>query len=411
LKIENMPIFSYKALDSTGKSYKGKLEAADKFALGKALKEKGDQIISAEVFTGRSKLAFVMNLSLRLGKVKEQEKIIFSRNLGSMIDAGLPLSRGLSVLERQTRNKKFKNILAGLQDSINKGQSFHDSLKKYPDVFSSLFTSMVAAGEEGGNLSMALKNISGQMEKTHAIKKKIKGAMMYPAVVVSLMIVLGFLMMIFIVPTLSATFSELGVDLPLSTRIIIAISTFFRDHYLLALLIAIAVFVGAYFGFRSRVGKKMMDWVFLHMPLISPLTKGINSARTARTLSSLLVSGVDYIVAIQITENVLQNSFYKKVLVEAGKRVEKGEPISKILLENEKLYPAFVGEMANVGEETGNLAKMFESVATFYEDEVEQKTKDMSTLIEPFLMIIIGTGVGFFAISMLSPTYSLVDAI
>lgn len=407
-----MPLFSYKLLTPQGESQKGKEKAESQEALQKKLTEDGSQIVFIEKVDKESLLLrFKEKADTLLGKVKEHEKIILARNLGSMLEAGLALSRGLSVLERQTRNKKLKNVLSAVQEDVRKGTSFNEALAKHPKEFSKLFVSMVAAGEQSGNLSAALKDISEQMEKTYTIKKKVKGALMYPAVILGIMVIIGILMLVYVVPTLTNTFTELGVELPLSTRFIIGISDFLRNQVLLATGLALVLGIGLFYFFRSKRGQRILDWLFLHFPVISGITKGINSARTARTLSSLLSAGVEYLEAVSITENVLQNSYYKAVLVEAKEKVGKGEPISKTFLSYEKLYPIFVGEMASVGEETGNLSEMFAGVADFYEDEVQQKTKDMSTLIEPFLMVIIGAAVGFFAISMLTPTYSLVNAI
>ncbi len=407
-----MPLFSYKGLTEKGEADEGKLEAQTREEVVSMLEGKNEQVVFVEEIERKAYISGIIGYADQfLGKVKEQEKIILARNLGSMIDAGLALSRALSVLERQTRNKKLKKVLQSVQEKISAGSSFHEALENHPKEFSKLFVSMVAAGEESGNLSESLKNVSEQMEKTNAIKKKVKGAMMYPAVILGIMTIIGIIMLIYVVPTLTATFTELEIDLPLSTRFVIGLSDFLREQALLAVLILLVSAGGLVYFFKTKIGKRILDWTFLHIPVVGGITKGVNSARTARTLSSLLSAGVEYVEAVSITENVLQNSYYKAVIKEAGEKVEKGEPISKILLQYEKLYPVFVGEMASVGEETGNIAKMFAGVADFYENEVEQKTKDMSTLIEPFLMVIIGAAVGFFAISMLTPTYSLVNAI
>lgn len=407
-----MPLFSYKILDPQGESQTGKENAESQESLQQKLTDDGSQVVFIEEVDKHSfLLRFKNKADQLLGKVKEHEKIILARNLGSMLDAGLPLSRGLSVLERQTRNKKLKTVLVAIEEDVSKGTSFNDALRKHPKEFSKLFVSMVAAGEQSGNLSEALRNISEQMDKTYTIKKKVKGALMYPAVILGIMIIIGILMLVYVVPTLTSTFEELGIELPLSTRFIIGMSDFLRNQALIALGSALLVGGGVFYFFKTKVGRRTTDWTLLHVPVISGITKGINSARTTRTLSSLLKAGVEYLEAVSITENVLQNSYYKAVLVEAKDKVGKGDPISKTFLAHEGLYPVFVGEMASVGEETGNLSEMFAGVAEFYEDEVEQKTKDMSTLIEPFLMVIIGAAVGFFAISMLTPTYSLVNAI
>ena len=218
-------------------------------------------------------------------------------------------------------------------------------------------------------------------------------------------------MMVYMVPTLTATFISLGVELPISTKIIIAISNFLKDYLVFVIIGTISLIIGSIFAFRTKQGILFADTFLLHMPIVGQIVKQINSARTARTLSSLLSAGVDIVVAIDVTKNVIQNIYYKEILEKIQITIQKGDQISKVFLENEKFYPLFVGEMVAVGEETGKIGEMLLGVANFYEDEVDQKTKDMSSVIEPFLMIFIGLAVGFFALSMLSPMYSLADSI
>jgi len=270
---------------------------------------------------------------------------------------------------------------------------------------------MIKAGEESGNVSGSLNIVADQMEKTYLLTKKVRGALIYPAVIISVMVVIAVLLLIFMVPTLTATFEGLGVELPLATRILIYVSSFLVENTL-AVLIGILLFVVCLVAFlRSRAGRNFSDIVTVHLPVIGEMIKEFESARTARTLSSLLSSGVEIVVALDVTIDVLQNHLYKEALVRARTAIEKGESMSAVFIEHDKLYPLFVGEMVAVGEETGKISEMLMGVADYYEEEVDQKTKDLSTIIEPVLMIIIGIGVGIFAISMLAPTYSLVDYI
>jgi len=270
---------------------------------------------------------------------------------------------------------------------------------------------MVKAGEEGGTLPEALRTVSLQMERSLQLKKKIQGALIYPAIILVALVVIGVLMLVFIVPTLQETFEDMGGELPGSTQAIITASEFLMNNTLLS----IVLFVGIIFSFirilKTKRGKRAFEWTVLHLPIIGNLAKEINSARTARTLSSLLTSGVDMLSAIEITGEVVQNSFYREVLTDAKERVQKGTALHEIFAEHEDLYPVFVGELTAVGEETGKLPGMLLQVAEFYEGEVEQKTKDMSTVIEPFLMIIVGVVVGFFAVSMIAPIYSITSGI
>jgi len=405
-----MPFFKYKALTPKGQTIEDRVEASDRFAIYKKIKEEGNTVVFVtEESTSKSKL--VTSLESLFSKVNTQEKIIFARNLGAMIEAGLSMTRALSVMEKQTKNKKLKSVLGTILDNVSKGKSLADSLKDFKDIFPPLFISMVKAGEESGNLANSLKIVALQMDKSHALVKKIRGALIYPAVIVSLMIVIGVLMMIYMVPTLTETFQGLGVDLPLSTRIIINISEFLRHNILITLISVIALVAALFVFVKTKTGINFFHKFVLKLPIVGNITKEVNSARTARTLSSLLSAGVDIVAALTVTEEVIQNIYFKKIINKAQISVEKGDPISGVFIANEKLYPIFVGEMMNVGEETGRMAEMLLNVATYYEDEVDQKTKDMSTIIEPVLMILIGIAVGIFAISMLAPTYSLVEQI
>ena len=406
----SMAIFNYKAVGKDGKEISGQMPAKDKFELYHLLKKDGSTVVSAEEVKGGG-FSFANILSLfGFGGIGTHDKIIMARNLGQMIDAGLPITRGLSIMERQAKAGKLKDLLKSLNESIAKGNTLSDSMKNYPKVFSALFISMVRAGEESGNLASALRTVADQMEKTFQLNRKIRGAMMYPAVIMCLMVVIGVLMMVYMVPTLTSTFSGLGVQLPFATRLIIAVSHFLQS-YLILVIIGTIVFIGFFMaGLRTARGQKMLDFSLLHLPIVGEITKQVNAARTARTLSSLLSSGVDIVMAIDVTKDVLQNFYYKQIMDEIKNTVQKGASISAVFTENEKLYPLFVGEMVSVGEETGKIGEMLMSVANFYEDEVDQQTKDMSSVIEPVIMIVIGIAVGFFAIAVLTPMYSLASA-
>lgn len=405
-----MPIFKYKILGPDGKPKEGTMESKDKYSLYHTIKQDGSTVVSAEEVGGKNNSSF-FSMSFSVGSgVKMHDKIVFARNLSKMIDAGLPVTRGLSIMERQAKGR-FKKVLGELNDSISKGNTFSDSMKNYPEIFSTLFVSMVRAGEESGNLSLALNNVGMQMEKSYQLTRKIRGAMMYPAVIFSLMAVIGVLMMVYMVPTLTSTFVGLGIKLPLSTRIIIAISDFMKNYFIYIIFGAILFISSIVFALKTIVGQRFIDTVLIKLPVIGTIVKQVNSARTARTLSSLLSSGVDIVVAIGVTKEVVQNHYYKDVLDEIQNVIQKGDQISSVFSAHNDLYPLFVGEMVSVGEETGKIGEMLLSVATFYEEEVDQQTKDMSSIIEPVLMIVIGVAVGFFAISMLGPTYSLADAL
>ncbi len=402
-----MANFEYKALKSDGEEFEGKAEASDKLSLARDLKKSGYTLLSAKnLDEGAGLLERLNNL---FGKIKIHEKIIFAKNLSAMIKAGLSLSRAMDIIGKQTTNAKFKKIAEGLSQEIKKGGNLSQAMAKFSDVFPPLFVSMVKAGEESGAIAESLKSVADQMDKSYALEKKVKGALIYPAIVVSAMVIVGILMLIFVVPTLTSTFKELKVELPASTKLIVAISDFMAENTILALLIIVAAVAGTIFASKTERGKKFLDSAVLRLPIIGELVKKTNSSRTTRTLSSLLGSGVSIIEAISITEEVVQNHHYKEILKNAKTKVEKGEALSKSFIESDKFYPILVGEMMAVGEETGRLSEMLVEIASFYEEEVESATKNMATIVEPFLMVIVGGVVGFFAVSMISPTYSLLN--
>ena len=270
---------------------------------------------------------------------------------------------------------------------------------------------MVRAGEESGRLSESLQTLGTQMERSSSLRKKIKGAMMYPSIVIIILVIIGVLMMIYVMPSITETFEGLGADLPGTTQFLIATSKFMSNNVILTFTILIGSIVSVISFFRTAIGKKVASWVIPKLPVIGTMAKETNAARTARTLSSLLSSGVDVIRALNITEQVVQNYYYKEIIAEAAVRVEKGTALSEIFIEREDLYPILVGEMILVGEETGGIAHMLKELAVFYENEVEQKTKDLSTIVEPILMVVIGGVVGFFALAVIAPIYSIGDSI
>ncbi|MBU6430915.1 MAG: type II secretion system F family protein [Patescibacteria group bacterium] len=405
-----MPKFNFKAVKPSGETYEGSRESADKFSLYKEVKNEGDTVVSAfEEKIGRNRL--LSRARSLLGRITMREKIIFAKNLGAMLKAGLSLSRSLSIIERQTRNKRLKNVTASLSSDVSRGKTLSEAMKEHPDVFSNLLISMVGAGEESGSLSESLAIVSVQMDNSYKLQKKVKGAMIYPAIIMTVMLIIGILMLIYVVPGLTNTFKEVKAELPLSTRSVIFASDLIKDNAIYVFLGIILIAGFLYSWTRTDKGRKSLDFLILKMPIISTIIKETNSARTTRTLSSLLSAGVPVAQALNITGDVIQNHYYKKVLKESQSSVEKGENISSVFIKNSRLYPIFVGEMINVGEETGNMSNMLMEVALFYENEVSQKTKDMSTIIEPFLMVFIGAVVGFFAISMITPMYSVMNNI
>ncbi|MEK7581809.1 MAG: type II secretion system F family protein [Patescibacteria group bacterium] len=403
--------FYFKAKKSDGKITDGVQDAPDKLTLAQDLRKKGLSLFSAERAEGNKIIQFLKWLNETVIIVGLHEKIVFAKNLSAMINAGLSISRALEILEKQTNNKKLKQALGGILNGISQGKTLSEGLQDYPRIFSPLFVAMVHAGEESGGLSVSLKEISLHLEQSYILLRKVRGALIYPAIVVAAIIIIGILMLIFVVPTLTSTFKELNVALPVSTRFIIKLSDILSNYTIISLVGLIALGITFFWAIRTKKGGKFFDFVILRIPFIGGLVREVNTARTTRTLSSLITAGVPITQSTSITTDVLQNFYYKEALFLATGKIEKGATIASVFKENTFLYPIMVGEMIEVGEETGKLSEMLLDVAHFYEEQVSEATKDMSTIIEPVLMLFIGGAVGFFAISMISPIYSLTGSI
>lgn len=387
------------------------VEAPSRFDVYDQVRRDGGFVISIQEQRGLipSNLAR-FNISIGTG-VKRAEVSRAAKNLSAMISAGLSISRALSIIERQSSNKRLKIIVTGLSESIKKGSSFHEALAAYPNVFPELFVAMVRSGEESGSLAGALSIVAIQMERSEELMRKIKGAMIYPAIVVSAVIVVGILMLLYVVPTLTSTFAQLGVQVPLATRIIVGLSNFMVSHSVLVIGTLLALIIGGTAFVRSRMGSNLVLLASLPLPAIGELVRETYTARTARTLSSLLSSGVPILEALSITKDVVHAPIFANIIAEAEEHIKKGESLSVSFAEHTRLYPILMSDMLMVGEETGKVAEMLKQIADFYEEDVAQKTKDLSTIIEPVLMLLIGTFVGIFAVSMIAPIYQLSSAI
>ncbi len=403
--------FSYKARDAKGNMVEGILEASDKFFVAKELRARNQFPVSVEPYEKKRKIINASFLDQFFSGITLHEKIVFVNNLSGMLTAGLALYRALEVESRQIKNDALKTVVNGLMMSVNQGEALSEGMSKYPAVFSPLFTAIIKAGEESGNLPWALKEVGTNLEKSYELSRKIKGALTYPAIIICAIFAVGILMLMFVVPTLTKIFADLNAKLPMSTQFIISVSNGVSNHPIIFLGIIVLMVFGIYSFVYSKRLKRFNDTWILKVPVIGQIVIEVNTARTARTLSSLLKSGVDIAKAISITRDVVQNENYKEVLVNAEKAVQKGESLASVFKTETKLYPIMISEMMAVGEETGALSDMLANAATFYEDEVDAKTKSLSTIIEPVVMIMVGIAVGFFAISMISPMYSLLGNI
>ncbi len=410
-----MPLFHYQARTEQGKDVEGDREAENRYALARALRTEGLVVIA--VNEGAEKIprdlrGYAPNfLQPLVYPIRLAEKMNFTRNTAVMIGAGLSLAKVLEVMARQTQNARFQKIIVSMVETIKRGKSLADAVGEYPKVFPKFYQEMVRAGEKSGKLHDSLKLIALQLQKDYALRRKVRSAMMYPLIIIVAMVGIGILMMIYVVPTLVSTFEELDVDLPRSTQFIIIISKSLVQSGIVFLGGAVVLGAAFYRVLRTELGKRALDWLFVFTPVVGGITVKFNAARTCRTLSSLISSGVNILEALEITKMVLQNHLYQNVLEGARENVQRGETLANSFLAKERLYPPLVGEMIAVGEETGEISSMLLRLAVFYENEVSAETKDLSTIIEPVLMIIIGAAVGFFAVSMISPMYSLVSGL
>ena len=404
-----LPKYSYTAKSQQGVTETGSLEAKDERGLADALRQEGLFLISArsnDLVRGKG-----FSLLAPFRGVGSSDKLFFIRNLRVMTSSGISLPRSIGSLAAQTKNEKFRKALSEIEGKVLKGQNLSDSLREYPEIFSDLFQNMIKVGEESGTMEEVLKNLSQQMEKEAELKSSIIGALVYPAVVVSAMVGIGLLMLIVIVPQLAETFAELGLALPLTTRVVIWMGTFLNQRWYLLPFIIVGLVVVFSRIMKTKKGKRFFDRLFLRLPVVSGLIRETNSAVFSRTLSSLISSGIPVVKALEIISGTMGNIYFRESLEEAAEKVRKGARLSETLKPYDNLYLPIIIQMIEVGEETGETSQILNQLADFLEDEVSNATKNMASLIEPLLMLMVGAAVGFFAISMLQPMYSMLESI
>ena len=391
-----MPQYFYTAASLQGEKITGSEEAASERDLARSLHEKG--YVLTKVASGRhpdAKRTFLQLLE-GLFSVPLSEKLLFMRNLKVMVQAGVPLPKALEILSLQTGSKQLKGAITDM---------------RHRTIFSDLFLNMIKAGEESGTMEGVLSHLTLQLEREHDLRSKIQGALMYPAVVVTAMIGVGVIMLVGVVPNLAKTFKELGVALPPTTRFVIGLGDFLSHQWYIALLLFLVVVFASWRALKSKQGKWFIDGLMLRLPLFSSLVRKINSAFFARTLSSLIGAGIPIVKSLEITSTVLDNGRFRRALEDAALQVRKGAKLSQSLKSSGKLYPLVVLQMLEVGEETGQTGEILAKLADFFEEEVNAITKNMASIIEPVLMLLMGAVVGFFAVSMIQPMYSMLGAV
>ncbi len=366
--------------------------------------------ITATVVTEKTKKGILGKFSLG-GKVKDKDIVIFTRQFATMIDAGLPLVQALDILSTQVENKTLGKTLAQVKTDVESGATYADALKKHPRIFSELYVNMVAAGEAGGILDTILNRLATYIEKAMKLKKKVKGALVYPAVVTSIAVLVIAIIMIFVVPTFAKMFAQLGGTLPFPTRLIINMSNFIAG--IGGLLVAggsVAFFVFLVQFRRTEKGKYLTDRILLRLPIFGVLLKKVAVAKFTRTLGTLVSSGVPILDGLDITAKTSGNKVVEYAIVEVRKGVVGGktlaEPITKA-----KVFPPMVTHMIAVGESTGALDAMLAKIADFYDDEVDAAVSNLTAMMEPMLMVFLGGTVGFIVVAMYLPIFKLITLI
>lgn len=403
-----MSIFHYTARNaSSGEAVKGEATAENERQLAMDLRSQGFLLTSAKEEQEKVRVKFLD----RFQGVPLKDKMVFTRNLGVMIGSGLTVSRATHNLATQTRNKHFQEILRSIGTDIESGKTFASSLAQYPAVFDELFVNMIYVGEVSGNLEKVLDILATQLEKEHEISSKVKGALMYPAVVLVAMVGIGVLMLTYILPQIVGVFKDMQVELPKATVFIMGLSDFLRTHPILVVGIVLGSVVGIKTFAGTLPGKRFFGFVLLRTPVIGGIIIKVNCARFARIFSSLLKSGVSVTSALTIVSKTLSNLYFRDVLEESVEEIQKGVNLSQVIGRYPKIFPVLVPQMLEVGEETGKTDTILERLALFYEDEVNQITKNLSSILEPILMLLIGGAVGFFAVAMLQPMYSVLENI
>lgn len=414
--------FSYTATKD-GKTIQGSADAADKESLIASLNKQGAKPIIVKVDTGHNGAKKIK------GKVKLRDLVIFTRQLSTMVSAGVPLTRSLSTLQSQSESKVFKTIIATVSKDVEGGTTLADAFEKHPNAFSDVYVNMVRAGEAGGILDEILKRLATQVEMDSSMRKKVKSAMSYPVAILSITVVAFFGIMIFIIPKIGKILADLGgpnAKLPVYTQVLLDTSKFLTGHtimdkigglnkitglnmlpnvvFILAVLFVVFIYVRRYV--RTPAGKYKFHGLLLRMPIFGPILVKIAVARFARTFASLMGAGVGVLDALEVTGGAIGNKVIEAELKEAAKAVKNGKQLSEPLSQS-KVFPAIVSQMLAVGEETGQIDSILVKVADFYEEEVETVIDGLSSIIEPIMIVILGGAVGLIAASVMGPIASL----
>ncbi|MFA6493093.1 MAG: type II secretion system F family protein [Patescibacteria group bacterium] len=404
--------YIYVAKNPKGEMENGNLEALDEKAAAKILHSRNLFVLNlkqegSSIFAGKTsniKIPFLSN------RVSLKDKIIFTQQIAMMIKSGLPLIDAFRALQEQTENKYFAEVIGHIIEEVRGGKPLSESLAKYPKIFTNFYIAMVSSGEKSGKLDEVLQRLADELEKDYELISKVKSAMTYPILIVFALIGIIVLMLIFVVPQLKKIFTDMGVELPLITRIILGISDAMIKYWYLFTFGVIGLAVGFYYYGKSDKGGLVIDSFKIKVPVIGKLFKKIYMARFCRTAGSLVVSGLPILDIIKTTSQVLNNRVFKKALEQTGEDVKNGLTFSDAI-KKQKIFPAMIYHLVSIGEKSGKLDEILLTMAVFFDREVEASTNSLASLIEPLLIIIVGAGVGLVVASVIMPIYSLVNVI
>lgn len=401
-----MGLYVYEGRTRTGEARTGELEALNEAEV--TAKLRALRVIPTKV-KAKPKSVFG-SLAFGKAKITQKDLVIFTRQFATMIDAGLPLVKGLDVISKQQEKKSLRDILINIKEDVEQGSTLAGALKKYPKLFDQLYISMMDAGEVGGILDVICNRLAAYMEKAMKLKKKVKGAMVYPAVVVSVAIIVVAIILIFVIPVFQQMFADFGQALPVPTQVVINLSNFAKSNILYM------VGAGALIGYafkrfrRTEKGKKMVDVYSLKAPVFGPLLRKVAVARFTRTMSTMLSSGVPILDALGIVSRTSGNTVIESALLKSRSEIASGKPVSEALAETD-VFPPMVTQMIGVGEATGELDAMLGKIADFYDDEVDAAVDALTSMLEPLLMMFLGVIIGGLVIAMYLPIFKMAGAV
>ena len=401
-----MPIFIWSATTKKGEAKKGEMDAADEAAVKGMLRRQGYKAITVK----KKPKDLEEYLPFLQSKVKEKDVVVFARIFSTMINAGLPLIQCLDLLAAQEQNKTFSKIITAIKDDISGGSTLTDALAKYPDIFDQLFVNLVAAGESGGILDVILGRLSNYMEKAMKLKSKVKGAMTYPLSVLVISIGVVAVLLLKVIPVFQNMFEGMGGKLPGPTQFLVDASQF-AQHYFLYMGVALAAFIYIMKRInRTEKGEIFFDSMILKSPVFGPLLKKVAVAKFTRTMSTMMSSGVPILEGLGIVSKTAGNRIIEAALIKVRQSISEGKTIAEPLLET-NIFPSMVVQMIAVGEATGAMEAMLNKIADFYDDEVDSAVSAMTAMMEPMLMVFLGTTVGGLVVAMYLPIFKIAGAV